>query len=507
MSNSKQIKLGTILSYIQVIVNIVVSVLYTPLMLKLLGQSEYGLYNTISSTISSLSILSLGFSGGYIKFFAKYKKNNDEESISKLNGLYLIIFSIIGVISFACGVFLTFNLEYIFSTGLSSKEYSIAKILMWLLTINLSTTFVFSVFTTIINAHEKFVFLKICNIVKAILKPVTGIIVMFLGLGSIGLVSTILIITLIIDFINVFYVFKVINQKFKFGHFEKGIFRSLFRFTIFIAIDLIVNQINFSIDKVFIGRFWGTNSVAIYAIGLTLYEGYTTFSLAISEIFAPRVYKISVNENHGELTKIFNKIGRIQFIILALICSGFIFFGQQFLKIWVGNGFEDAYTITLVLMIPAIIPFIQTIGIDIQRAKNKHKFRSILYLFMALLNIVLSVYLCQIYSGIGSAIGTGVSLFIANGLIMNIYYHKKIGLDIPGFWRNILRVSVGLIIPALLGTVFMLFVNMSSILILLLCIGVYTITYCISMYFISMNSDERRYVKIVLSKLRIIKSK
>lgn len=507
MTNSKQIKLGTILSYIQVFVNIIVSILYTPIMIKFLGKSEYGLYNTVSSTITALSILSLGFSGGYIKFFSKYKKENDEESIAKLNGLFLIIFSIISCIAFVCGIFLTYNLQYVFSTGLTSAEYETATVLMWLLTINLSTTFLFSVFTSIITSHEKFVFLKLCNIIKNIMKPISGILLMALGFGSIGLVLSILSVTLVVDFVNMFFVLKVLKQKFIFKNFEKGIFKSLFRFTIFIAINIIIDQINLNVDKVVIGRFWGTNHVAVYSIAMTLYEGYVTFSTAVSEIFAPRVYKLNEDHNDVEISRTFIKIGRIQFIILSLICSGFIFFGRPFINHWVGSGFHDAYIISLLLMFPAMIPLIQNIGLDIQRSKNKHKFRSIVYLFMAILNIILSVILCQKYAGIGSAIGTAVSFLVANGLIMNIYYHKKIGLDIPGFWRNILRVSVGLIIPALLGTVFMLFVNMSSILILLLCIGVYTITYSLSMYFISMNSDERRYVKIVLSKLRIIKSK
>ena len=74
-------------------IGVVISLLYTPIMLDLLGDSEYGLYNTVSSTISILSLLSLGFNSGYIRYYSKYKKANDTDSIWKLNGLFLIIFS------------------------------------------------------------------------------------------------------------------------------------------------------------------------------------------------------------------------------------------------------------------------------------------------------------------------------------------------------------------------------------------------------------------------------
>ena len=74
MDNSKQLKIGSLLSYVQMIIGVLIGLAYTPFMLRTLGQSEYGLYNTVSSTISVLSILSLGFNASYIRYFTKYKK-------------------------------------------------------------------------------------------------------------------------------------------------------------------------------------------------------------------------------------------------------------------------------------------------------------------------------------------------------------------------------------------------------------------------------------------------
>ena len=114
MKNGNQLKIGSLLSYAQMFLGIVISLIYTPVMLDLLGSSEYGLYNTVSSAISMLSLLSLGLNSGYIRYFSKYKKENDSESIWKLNGLFLIIFMIIGAIALACGLFLSFHLDVSF---------------------------------------------------------------------------------------------------------------------------------------------------------------------------------------------------------------------------------------------------------------------------------------------------------------------------------------------------------------------------------------------------------
>lgn len=87
-----QLKTGSFLSYLQMLLSVIIGLVYTPLMIRTLGQSEYGLYNTVTSTISVLTLLSLGFNSGYIRYYARYKKNNDSISIFKLNGLFFLIF-------------------------------------------------------------------------------------------------------------------------------------------------------------------------------------------------------------------------------------------------------------------------------------------------------------------------------------------------------------------------------------------------------------------------------
>ena len=88
-------------------------------------------------------------------------------------------------------------------------------------------------------------------------------------------------------------------------------------------------------------------------------------------------------------------------------------------------------------MITITTPLIQNVGIEIQRAKNMHQFRSWLYLFMAAGNILINIPLVQNYGGFGAAIGTSLSYLIGNGLIMNIYYHQKIGLNMLYFWKEL----------------------------------------------------------------------
>ena len=154
-----QLKSGVFLTYCTQGVHILTGLLYTPIMLRLLGQSEYGLYQLVSSVVSYLSLLSLGFSTGYIRFYSRYKIQDDEKGIAKLNGMYAVIFTVIAIVCLLCGGVMVWRADLVFGTGLSAAELEKAKILMAMMVFNLAITFLNSVFSSHISAPEKFFFL------------------------------------------------------------------------------------------------------------------------------------------------------------------------------------------------------------------------------------------------------------------------------------------------------------------------------------------------------------
>lgn len=496
-SKVNQLKAGTIISYFQMSIQILIGLAYTPIMIRLLGKSEYGLYNTVSSTIAMLSVLRLGFNNSYIRYYSIYRKNDDKHSIEKLNGLFLGIFTCIGMIALLCGLFLTNHLTLVFSTGLKSGEYEIAKVLMLLLTINLSISFPMSVFSNIISAHEKFIFLKCMGILQTVMGPLVTLPLLLMGYRSIAMVAVTLIVSLIVDLCYVWYVLVVLKNRFNFSKPEIALFKDLFTYTLFIAIELIVDQINWNIDKILLARYKGTEMVAVYSVGYSLYTYYQTFSSSISGVFTPRIHKVvnsdmTIKEQKKELTNLFTRVGRIQFLVLALIASGIVLFGKYFIvRIWAGEGYEDSYIVAILLILTASIALIQNLGIEIQRAEFKHQFRSITYFFMAIINLILSIVLCQKYGAIGSAIGTAISLIVANGIIMNIYYQKKCNIDILYFWNSIRRLSLGLIIPIIVGIGIKFLIKSDTLIVYVLEILLYILIYIVSMWKIGMNEYEK----------------
>jgi O-antigen/teichoic acid export membrane protein len=487
-----QLKVGAALSYISMGLGYLVSIIYTPIMLRLLGQSEYGLYNLVASVVAYLGVLNFGFGSAYIRYYSRYKVQEGREKIATLNGMFLIIFSVIGLVAVFAGTVLATNTESIFGSELTSYELSKAKILMMILVINLAISFPNIVFSSHITANERFIFQKLVQVLKTIINPFVVLPILLLGYGSVGMVIATTLLNVTIEIINARYCIKKLEMRFSFKNFDFKLMREMTVFSSFIFINLLIDQINWNVDKFILGRFHGTVSVAVYGLAAQLNTYYVTLSSAISSVFIPRVHRLVANsDNNSELTKLFTRIGRIQFIMLSLISSGLIFFGRPFINMWAGKNYDGSYPIVLLLIIPVTIPLIQNIGIEIQRAKNMHQFRSWVYFFIALGNLAVTIPLARIYGGIGAAIGTAVSLIIGNGLLMNWYNHVKVGLDMKFFWKQILNFVPALIAPIISGVLINNFFNLNN-LFLFFGLGIlYVAIFGISMWLFGMNQYEK----------------
>lgn len=497
-----QLKIGVILSYGTQFVQIAVALLYTPIMLRLLGQNEYGLYQLVFSVVSYLSLLSMGFSSAYIRYYSRFKAQCNEHGVAKLNGMFITIFGVISIICLVCGAILVNNIQIVLGNGLLDNEVETAKILMKLMVFNLAITFLTSVFECNIIAKEKFVFQKTVLLLQNLVSPFLTLPLLIMGKGSIGMVCVTTALTCFKLLLCVYYGIKVLGMHFVFREFDWKLLREMWVFTFFIFLNQIIDQINWSVDRFLIGRIVGTSAVAIYGVGGQLNSMYLQFSTSISNVFVPRINRIvAEGENEFELTKLFTKVGRIQFMVLALILSGFILFGENFVLLWAGREYSESYKVGLWLLAPVTIPLIQNLGIEIQRAKNKHKVRSIVYLFIAIGNIVISIPLIKVYGAVGAAVGTTFSLLLGNGLFMNWYYHKKIGLNMGYFWKKIVSLFPAVAVSMLVGLGISRFFLKEGWIYLLISVILYIFIYGIIVYWFGMNKEEKIMVYSIVKRI------
>ena len=507
MKKTNQRKTGAILSYVGITINTLIQLLYTPLLIRMLGQSEYGLYSLISSIIGYLTVMDLGFGNAIVVFTAKYRAQGKDLEEQKLHGMFNIIFKVIGFIALILGIILFFNIENIFGKTMTNYEIEKMKIMMLILSFNLLLTFFFAIYNSIITAYERFTFHKILSILHSILKPLIMIPLLFLGFKSITLCIVITFINLLVVISNYIYCRKKIGIKIKYMGFDKKIMKIVLGYSIWIFIGTIVDKINWSVDNFVLGAVSGTIAVSVYSIAATLNNLFINISTAISGVLLPKMARlVAKNTSKEELTNELIKVGRIQYYIIFLLCSGLILFGKNFIISWAGKEYEQSYYVALLLIIPVCVPLIQNLGLSIMQAMNKFKFKSISTFIMAIINVIISIYFAKKWGAVGAALGTAISLVICNIILINIYYYKVIKLNVILFWKNIFIQTIPFIIPIIIILLFMSFTSLKGIIGFIIYGGLYTIIYSITAYFMSMNEYEKRIVNVALKKLHLIKS-
>lgn len=490
-----QLKAGVVLNYVVIILNTVVGLLYTPYMLRMMGQSEYGLYSLVASVIAYLTVLDLGFGNAIVRYTAKFRAEKKTEEQYEMFGMFFLLYLVIGIIAFGIGLGLYFNVGTLFGDTMTAVELDRARIMMLLLVANLAFTFPMSIWGSIIQAYEDFVFQKSLNIFRIILNTAVMICLLHFGYKAVAMVVVQTIFNVLTLVLNFIYCRRKLNIHiyFRFKHFHWGFLKEVAIYSFWIFLNAIMDRVYWSTGQFVLGAMVGTAAVAVFAIAIQLEGMYMQFSTAISSVFLPKVTAmVATNRSRKEISDLFIRTGRIQYIVLAYILSGFIIFGRQFIELWAGAGYSDAYIISLLFFIPLTVPLIQNLGITILQARNEMKFRSVLYIIIALVSLAMQIVLTRFFGGIGCAMGVSGALVVGQILIMNVYYQRRQDLDIKTFWKEISKMSI---IPIVLIFSSMLvirhFFALDSWGKLILGIAAFSLVYIPLFFRFSMTDDER----------------
>lgn len=503
-----QLKVGIILNYIIIFINLIVGLLYTPYMLGMMGQSEYGLYSLVASVIAYLTILDLGFGNALIRYTAKFRSEGREREQQEMFGMFLMLYIGIGIVASLIGVGLLHNVDSLFGDTMTAYELERARTMMWLLVANLAITFPMSIFGSIITAYERFVFAKGLNIARLVLNTAVMIALLSFGYKAVAMVVVQTIFNIATLIINLLYCKYRLKIKIILGKIRWELLREVAIYSFWIFINIIIDRIYWSTGQFVLGAKVGTAAVAIFAVAIQLQQMYMAFSTAISGVFLPKVTAMVARGAHNkEISDIFIRVGRIQYIIISLLLYGFMVFGRAFIELWAGEEYSEAFVVTLLFFIGLTIPLIQNMGITILEARNQMRFRSLLYVGIAIISLSLQIALASKYGIIGCAIAITGALLLGHGLIMNIYYKSRQHIDILGFWLQIAKMSVAPIAVSIAASYLLRGQDIDSWSELLKYILIYLAAYLPMLYIFSLNTYERGLLKELFMNLKRIVSR
>ena len=496
----KQMSLGVALSYISIAVKMLSGILYTPIVLHSLGQSQYGIYSLCISFIGYLTILNAGVNAAYIRFYVQ-EKVKDERNVESLNGLFKRIFLILSAIGLVGGLLLSVLAPAIFGSKITPNEYDLARRCFILLAFTISVEIYTCLYKSFITANEEFIFGKSIDIIGAILAPVVTIPFLLNGFDCTAIISVRLGVSVLVLLLCVFFCRKKLSIHFRYEKQENALIRNISQFIGFIVVQSIIDQLNWQIDKFILARTHGTSEISIYTVGSTLNNYYMLIGAAVSGVFIAQINRLVASNDNEGLNRLYRKMCKLFTYLIMLIILAYIIFGRAFVARWAGNTYQSSYTIGWMLMTPVTWVLINGLGQDTARAKNKHQMLIILNLSVCILNVFVSIPLAIKWGAVGSALGTFIAEIVIGLIVTPIYYIKILDLRIKDVVIDFSRFLPGIVLPIAFGITINHFGILKSTYGSIAVWGmVFVIIYAASVWLLSMNKEDRKLVIGIVKK-------
>ncbi|WP_455534914.1 oligosaccharide flippase family protein [Roseburia inulinivorans] len=500
MEDNRQIKIGAILAYGTIAFNILAGLIYTPWMIREIGQSDYGIYGLATSLIAMFSA-DFGLGSAATRFLSKYKAQNDEKKISQFMGVTLKLYLILDAIIFAILVFCFIFMSSIYK-GLSGQEIEKLRIVFVIAGLFTTISFPFQTLNGVITACEKFVFQKLIDFINKAGTIIIMVALLMHGYGLYALVMVNAFVGLVIIVIKLFYLKKEAPIRVDWKYWDNGLLKEIFSFSVWATLITIAQNMIFNIMPTILGITSNTIEISKFTAASTI-EGYVyTFTSVISGMFMPRmarmIYKNEQNElaSAKEITDLMIKVGRIQLVIVGAIISIFIALGSEFVWLWLGEGFEGTYETILLMIIPTAVIAVQGIAETFVSVTGKIKYSA----YGTMVTAVCAVVGAFLFSVKGGAIGAGIGVCIGNTLgrivIMDVFYFKQFKLDIMRFYMDCFGRMLLPMITACILTIGIQHVIGTGGWILFFIKGMISAgIYCILIWFGALNAQEKELLK------------
>ncbi len=455
----------------------------------------------VYSVAHYILILDIGISTTMVRYISKYRSAGDKKGEENFAAhCFFIAFAVMILIVIAGIVLNSFLLDIY--PSIPKAQHLEAHGIFIIMIATLVATIAERFLEGIIIAYEHFVIVKSLAIVKVIIKIVVTVVMLMSGLNMVALALADLIVEIVVIIFLGFYSFAVLKFKIALSKFKKSLLFSIFSFMFAIFLQSVVSYINNMVDKTILGIMTTARDVAIYSVAMTFITMFNSLPTAISSVFLPQATRIVAKEpDRKELTEFVSRPGRYQFMLCGALVCGFTLFGREFITLWVGKDSLAAWGISLIIMIPNMIPLIQNTVVCILDAKKKRLFRSITLLIMSLLHIVISIVLVDRFGILGAPIGSAIAYIIGYGIILNIYYHNVIGINVPLLFKTIFsRTWLCLLISSLIALPLNIFITRISWLILIIKIVVFCILYAVSLLLFGLNKHEKNDITSMFKK-------
>lgn len=494
-----QLKIGAILSYLTIAFNIAAGLLYTPWMIEQIGQSDYGLH-TLANSLITLVLVDFGLGAATSRFIAKYRVENDATAAQRfLSAVYKLYFLLDVVILISLLIVYCF-VDKIY-VNLSSAELEKFKVVFCIAGFYSLVSFPCANFQGVLIAYEQYIPLKVSSLISKIGTVAFTVFALMQGMGLYALV----IVNATWGLISIMFQYIYVRKCIKFGFVKNTAteYREIFTFSLWTTVSAIASRLVFNITPTIIGITVtaATSAIAVFGIVTTIEGYFFTITTAINGMFLPRITKIIQDDDDGaKLTSLSVKLGRYQFALNGLMILGFFLIGKEFILMWMGETYIDAYYGILLVILPGLFYNALQVPVTTLVVMNLVNYQAWVQIATGVCNVILSFVFSYYWGVIGSALSICLSYILRTILIL-IVIRRKTKISLKTFVNNTylkmsLPILVSLIVCIPLNQYMLVTSWMTFCMKGMLIVAVYAVTLLI----IGLTRDERSNIFRMLIK-------
>jgi O-antigen/teichoic acid export membrane protein len=295
-------------------VRIVLSIITIPIVISLIGVSEYGLLSLVLTVIGIFTLAEAGLSIATTVFLAKDISQGDQNGISETLtiscGAMLILASLVAAIlwfqaKWIADFFPNLNLE---QATVLIKGLKYSSIIIWL---QLQQR----IFVGIEQAYERYDYSNLVNIIQSVMNNLGSILVAWMGGKTEQLVLWQMVVVVTTFIIHSYLGFLIIPKHTLHLLWNKMKAVSILKYSYMTWMTTIGGVLFSQGDRLIVGRFFSTEILGIYSLMTSISANISGFSSLPIQPMLPRLsYELGENSGTNQIESILKKALQVNFL-------------------------------------------------------------------------------------------------------------------------------------------------------------------------------------------------
>jgi O-antigen/teichoic acid export membrane protein len=424
-------------------VGMVVPFFLTPIVVRTLGATAYGVWIVAVSTVSYLNLLDLGLRSAVIRFVSKAeaqgKSDEARSAIAAALWFRVLISTAVAVLSIVLAV----AFPHLFK--IPSDLQRPAQITVLLCALGVAVGLISGVFGAVLAAINRYDVLSSIGVVKTVARAAGVVLILHHGGGLVSLAYWEFAVALFSGVITGGTALKLFPScRVRLGRPDVETLKMIWSYSFTMFIIIIAGQVIFSTDNLIIGSFLSVSVVAFYSIGGSLILYSNQVVTAMSTTFTPLASGLDAAGKLDELRRLLMRgtqgtLGLVLPIGITLLVRG-----KTFIGLWMGQQYSEiSGTVLQILLIGLFFTIANNTASNIMFATGRQKAVAKCAIIEAALNLSVSILLVKTIGIYGVAWGTSVTMALVHLIFWPRYVEKQLGVPVRKYvWDGWLKVTV-----------------------------------------------------------------